>query len=122
LGVLMPAHCTSGGKLLLARLPEDELLRLYPSEQLPTMTSKSVATREDLLAELARVRRHGHATNFGESEPGISGVAVLVSDVRGHEDFALAVSAPENRLSQPRVRWLVAELKKTAELLCASTP
>jgi DNA-binding IclR family transcriptional regulator len=122
LGAVMAAHTTSGGKLLLAQLPEEELLRLYPSARLETLTPRSIATRDELLTELARVRRRGYATNFGESEPGISGVAVLVSDVRGGGESALAVSAPESRLPQSQVRSLVTELKKTAELLHLSAP
>jgi IclR family acetate operon transcriptional repressor len=122
LGAIMPAYCTSGGKVLLARLAEDDLLRLYPSQQLPARTSKSITTRDELLAELNQVRRRGYAVNFGESEAGISAVAVLVSNVSGHGEFALAISAPENRLMQAQVRLLVAELTKTAQLLSASTP
>ena len=67
---------------------------------------------------LRRVKRRGHATNFGESEPGISGVAVVVpvSD-QAVAAYALAVSAPSARLPQARVRELVEELRKTAESL-----
>jgi IclR family acetate operon transcriptional repressor len=122
LGAVMPAYHTSGGKLLLARLVEDEILRLYPSPQLASRTPRSIGDRAELLAELRRVRRRGYATNFGESEPGVSAVAVLVSNVRGHGESALAVSAPENRLPQSHVRALVAELSKTADLLSASAP
>jgi DNA-binding IclR family transcriptional regulator len=118
LGAVMPAHHVSGGKALLARLSEQDLVRLYPDQVLPAATDKSITDREELLAELRRVKRRGYATNFGESEPGISGVAVVVpvSDQTAAA-YALAVSAPSARLPQARVRELVDELRKTAESL-----
>jgi IclR family acetate operon transcriptional repressor len=117
LGAVMPAHCTSGGKLLLAQLSDAEIEDRYPRPALLQMTDKSIGTRADLLAELRRVRRRGYATNFGESEPGISGVAVLVADSAGRPQCALAVSAPSSRLSQTRVKHLVEDLRTTASLL-----
>jgi DNA-binding IclR family transcriptional regulator len=117
LGAVMPAHCTSGGKLLLAQLSDAEVENRYPSPTLVQMTDKTILTRDDLLTELRRVRRRGYATNFGESEPGISGVAVLVTDSAGRPRCALAVSAPSSRLSQARVKALVEDMRKTAALL-----
>jgi DNA-binding IclR family transcriptional regulator len=117
LGAVMPAHCTSGGKLLLAQLPDDEIRQRYPDKRLLQMTDKSIATRDALLAELQKVSKRGYATNFGESEPGISGVAVLVTDSAGRAKCALAVSAPSSRLSQSRVKELVEDMRKTAALL-----
>jgi DNA-binding IclR family transcriptional regulator len=123
LGAVMPAHCTSGGKLLLAQLTDDEIKLRYPNKRLPPMTDKSIATREDLLTELHRISRRGYSTNFGESEPGISGVAVLVTDSAGRPKCALAVSAPSSRLSQSRVKEFVEDMRKTAALLIdADTP
>src|SRR5260221_640257 len=75
LGARMPASCVSGGKILLAALSDEELLALYPGEALETLTPRSIRTRTELLAELKQVRRRGSATNFGESEPDVSGVA-----------------------------------------------
>jgi DNA-binding IclR family transcriptional regulator len=116
-GAVMPAHCTSGGKLLLAQLTDDEIMERYPDKRLLSMTDKSIDTREGLLTELHKVSRRGYATNFGESESGISGVAVLVTDSAGRPKCALAVSAPSSRLSQARVKELVEDMRKTATLL-----
>lgn len=117
LGARMPASCVSGGKVLLAALSDDELLALYPDEALETLTSRSIPTRTELLAELKQVRRRGWATNFGESEPDVSGVAVEVASGPGEVPYAIAVSAPRSRLAQSRVKVIVDELRKTADLL-----
>ncbi|HZU17149.1 MAG TPA: IclR family transcriptional regulator, partial [Candidatus Dormibacteraeota bacterium] len=102
-GQAKPAHCTSGGKVLLAELGSDSLRRLYPQERLPTVTPRSIASRTELEAELAAVRERGYATNFEESEIGLSGVAVLIRDPEGRPLAAVAVAAPSSRLTDDRV-------------------
>jgi DNA-binding IclR family transcriptional regulator len=98
-GQSLPAHCTSGGKVLLAELSADSLRRIYPDERLPTVTARTVASRSALEAELAAVRRQGYATNFEGGQVGVSGVAVLVRDPEGRPLAAVAVSAPSARLT-----------------------
>jgi DNA-binding IclR family transcriptional regulator len=120
LGARMPASCVSGGKVLLAAFSDDELLALYPDEALETLTERSIRTRTELLAELKQVRRRGSATNFGESEPDVSGVAVGVASRPGEVPYAIAVSAPRSRLAQARVKAIVDELRKTADLLATA--
>ena len=46
----MPAHATSAGKAILAALPADEVLAIYPNEKLPTVTERTLTTRAQLLA------------------------------------------------------------------------
>jgi IclR family acetate operon transcriptional repressor len=120
LGARMPASCVSGGKILLAALSDDELLALYPDEALEILTPRSIPTRTELVAELNQVRRRGWATNFGESEPDVSGVAVGVPSAAGEVPYAIAVSAPRSRLAQSRVKGIVDELRKSAELLATA--
>jgi IclR family transcriptional regulator, acetate operon repressor len=124
LGARMPASCVSGGKILLAALSDEEILARYPDEALEILTPRSIRTRTELLAELKQVRRRGSATNFGESEPDVSGVAVAVASRAGEVPYAIAVAAPRSRLAQSRVKAIVAELRKTADLLataCSTT-
>jgi IclR family acetate operon transcriptional repressor len=120
LGARMPASCVSGGKILLAALSDEELLALYPSEALETQTPRSIRTRTELFAELKQVRRRGSATNFGESEPDVSGVAVGVESRAGEVPYSIAVAAPSSRLAQSRVKAIVNELRKTADLLATA--
>lgn len=114
LGAIMPAHCTSGGKALLARRPQHEVADLYAGATLARMTDRSIGTLAALQSELRRTAKRGYATNFGESEPEISGVAIAVD---GPEPYALAVSEPRPRLAPARVQVLVDEIGKTVRLL-----
>ncbi|PQM47308.1 Pectin degradation repressor protein KdgR [Mycobacterium talmoniae] len=68
LGRSLPAHCTSTGKAMLAQLPEPELHRLLPGEELQRVTEHSIGSRSQLFDELSKVRAQGYATNREESE------------------------------------------------------
>jgi len=119
LGSSMPASCVSGGKVLLAALSDDEVMSRFPLEELPTLTGRSLRTRSELLDELKSVRRRGYASNVGESEPDVSGVAVPIVDLArpGGLSLALAVAAPRSRLSQSQIKGAVEDLRKTAGLI-----
>jgi IclR family acetate operon transcriptional repressor len=113
-GVRLPAHTVSGGKVLLAELTPARLRELYPTPRLEGRTTRSIRTRAALEAELARVRDLGFAVNLGESEPDVGAVAVAVRDTLGHARAALAVSAPLSRVQGQRVPELAEALKRTA--------
>jgi DNA-binding IclR family transcriptional regulator len=113
-GHSVPAHCTSGGKVLLAQLSPESLRRLYPEEGLPTVTERTIACRSELEAELALVRERGYGTNFEGGEIGVSGVGVLIRDPEGRPLAAVAVSAPSSRLTDERVDELVSAAGETA--------
>ena len=115
-GAVLPAHCVSGGKALLALLTQEEILKRFPTEKLEALTGSSIVLRTDLLRELEVVRERGYAMNFGESEVGVSGVAVAVP-VPNIAPRALAVAAPRARLSKRRVSVIVQALAESAPLI-----
>jgi DNA-binding IclR family transcriptional regulator len=114
LGRIMPAHCTSTGKALLAALSDDEVMRLYPREELVQLTPRSIGTRTELLATLAVVRRRGWASSREESEEGVGSVAVAVP---GGSVPRLAVNAsvPRSRMSAATMKTIRVSLTRAAE-------
>ena len=116
LGRSMPAHCTSTGKALLAELTEEELFQLYPHEELVMLTPNSIGTRTDLLKALARVREHGYASSQGESEEGVSSVAVALHSARSPR-LALNASVPASRMSDQTRDVILGRLSAAAEEL-----
>jgi DNA-binding IclR family transcriptional regulator len=112
-GVEYPAHTTSGGKVLLAGLADAQLNALYPSEELPPQTDRSLSTRAELFRELEDVRLHGYAINRGESSEGIAAIAIAQPLSRVPTPLAIAVSVPEQRMPDERVPELVRELLDT---------
>ena len=59
-GLHMPLHCTPGGKVLLAHLPEDERDRLI-STPMQRFTVNTITDPDALRAELENVRARGYA-------------------------------------------------------------
>lgn len=115
-GIAYPAQATSGGKALLAELDVSELEELFPSEDLPQYNERSFRNRTALFAHLDEVRHQGYALNRGETEVGICAVGMVQRTSSGRIAGALAVSAPEVRVSDARIEEFVAALRRvTAE-------
>ncbi|MEZ0384423.1 IclR family transcriptional regulator [Mycobacterium sp. pW045] len=115
LGRTMPAHCTSTGKALLARLSEADVARLYPDEELERVTAHSVGTRTELQRELSRIRQQGYAVNREGSEDGVASVAVPIPTRASGVLLALNAAAPVHRLSPSRHRAVAALLVEAAK-------
>lgn len=102
-GMVLPAHCSSVGKALLARLDERELRKAYPRLRLPRTTSHSVASRAQLEDLLVEVRRVGYAVNREESEEGVVAVGVALDDELGRAIAGISCAGPVSRMDPLRV-------------------
>jgi DNA-binding IclR family transcriptional regulator len=116
-GLLRPAHCTSAGKAMLARLDPDQLEKLYPDETLRALTDRSIGSRRALLSALEDVRRTGYATNIGESDAGLAAVGVAIPDVAGSPSAGLGVAAPEARLAPGQIARIADAARRAARAI-----
>ncbi len=112
-GRFVPLHSAAAGKVLLASLPEREVMR-FVRRGLDRFTDRTITGLEPLLEELARVRRRGYATDFGEYDAGLNGVAAPVHDARGAIVAAVDVCGPAFRVTPRRVPELVQQVSETA--------
>ena len=112
-GRSMPAHCTSTGKALLAELSEEELLRLYPDEELVQLTNRSIGTRTKLLADLEGIRERGYARSAEESEEGVSSLAVALHSTQSPR-LAINVSVPASRMNEEVQDAILGRLTESA--------
>ena len=113
-GVVRHAHASAVGKAVLAALPDGEIERRYPGEDLPApMTS-----RRELMRELTQVRRQGYAFNWEESSEGVAAVAVALRDASGMPLASISVAVPSMRLgSIAGIRALAPDVLYAAELI-----
>jgi len=107
-GAHFPAASMASGKVLLARLPDDELRRLLPEWLAPPLEGHA-KSRDDLIRELAQVRATGLGFEREELRHGICAVAVAVADADGR---AASIAVP-----MPTARFNVAEGDVSAALL-----
>lgn len=117
-GRVVPLHSSAAGKVLLASLPEREILRRV-RRGLEKLTDRTIIGLEPLLEELARVRRRGFATGFGEYDPSFNAVAAPVHDSRGSVIAAVDVWGPSFRVTPRRVPELVGQVRETAGAVTA---
>ena len=115
-GVVRHAHASAVGKAILAALPDSELGRRYPVEELPAPTPASITGRQELIRELGQIRRQGYALNWEESSDGVAAVAVAVRDASGIPLASISVAVPSMRLgSIAGIRALAPDVLDAAE-------
>jgi DNA-binding IclR family transcriptional regulator len=114
LGDLAPLYAVSGGKVILAFLPDvmrDEYLRSLSFER---FTRNTISTKKALLNELQLVRTHGFAQSMEEYTPGIVGVGVPILSSTGFPLGSLNLAIPAVRFSSEVGERSVAILKAAA--------
>ncbi len=92
-GIHVPATVVSGGKILLAELPEERLHELL-ADPLPVCTPNSLG-RDDLLAELKAIKASGIATDQDEYIEGVCSYATLLDTYLGY--YSISIVAPTSR-------------------------
>lgn len=100
-------HTIAGGKAMLAHLPEERVDEIVDRWGLPAETENTITDREELAAELERVRERGVAFNREECIEGLQAVATPVLAPDGSVVGALSVSGPAHRM---KGEWLETEI------------
>ncbi|MFE7540390.1 IclR family transcriptional regulator [Streptomyces platensis] len=104
-------------KLLLADLPEPERRALAEKLDYPRYTSRSTHDATAFLAELAKVREQGWATDLGGHEESINCVAAPVRGADGRLVAAMSVSAPNVVVSAGELLGLLPLVRRTADAI-----
>lgn len=105
-GTRVAAHATGLGKVMLAYLDRDEVESIYPDEELPKLTAKTIDSKHRLLEVLDKVRAQGFAIDDGESHEGVWAVAAAIRSRDGRPAAALSVAAPLSRVRrEDKERW-----------------
>lgn len=113
LGDLAPLYATSGGKVILANLPEAELEEYLAATTFEPITPNTLTSAEELRRQIATVRRDGIAFSFEEFTPGIVGIAAPILAASGYPLGSLNVAMPSVRYS-PKVRDRVVDVMERA--------
>ena len=94
-------HSTAIGKVLLANAPT-AVIETVIERGLERYTPYTLTEREDVLAELATVRRQGYALGCNETIEGISCIASPIYDATGQVIAALSISSSSSSLINGR--------------------
>jgi IclR family acetate operon transcriptional repressor len=118
-GSRVPLHCTSMGKLLLSALPRQRRDALIAASTLSRYTENTITDRAALRRELDEIRKRGYSVDNQEFLAGVVCLAVPVRDKKGAVCAALAISAPEARMSTAEAIEHLPTLQSAAENLAA---
>jgi DNA-binding IclR family transcriptional regulator len=108
-GMVLPAHQSTGGLVMLAALSDEQISTLYdaapPGERIDLTK---------LRTELKSVRRSGIAINLERTERGLTAMGHAITDATGAVVAAISVSMPSVRYSPNRVRRITPALTTAA--------
>jgi IclR family transcriptional regulator, acetate operon repressor len=107
-GQRLPAHLTSGGKAILAGLPDTELERFNHLD--PSVLSR-------LRRDIGAARRAGYATNHQDTEQGLSAIGVALVAQAGSIQAAVCLAMPTVRYRRALLDTYVASLSQAARRL-----
>ena len=96
-GSRLPAYCTSMGRVLLAGLDDEEVLRRLKAARPKALTKHTVTDVDMLLAKVQQVRRQGWSLVNQELEEGLISLAAPITDRGGRIIAALNLSGQANR-------------------------
>ncbi len=102
-GTRAPMHCTSVGKVILAYLPQKEVLDIFDRYAFDPHTPFTIVNKDDLLDHLIEVRKQGYALDLEENEIGITCIAAPIFDHTGRVIAAFSISGPTTRMTTRRL-------------------
>jgi IclR family pca regulon transcriptional regulator len=118
LGSRVQAQVTAAGMLMLALRDPQWLERWLAEHELKAYTSHTIASKDRLRLELARIRQQGWAVSEQQLELNYRGVAVPMVDHHGDLVGALSVTMPMgHESSEDAVGRVLAVLQETARAM-----
>jgi DNA-binding IclR family transcriptional regulator len=115
IGRRLPASVTATGKAALASIDEAEVRRRFQDQRLPTLTSRSLASVDALVAELALVRDRGYSMDDEETVEGVVCFGIAIPGRRpGEGPYAASITLLKVRATAERVPALVDDLRLLA--------
>ncbi|MEM7267688.1 MAG: IclR family transcriptional regulator [Pseudomonadota bacterium] len=113
-GRVGPGYCTGIGKAMLAHLPDAERAAALSQQSFHRYTPATLPDAGALAAELADIRRDGHAFDREEHEPGIICVAAPILSATGRVHGGLSVTTSTDRATLEAHAAHAPLLKETA--------
>ncbi|WP_299168785.1 IclR family transcriptional regulator [uncultured Arthrobacter sp.] len=108
-------HDTGVGKAILAQLDNDAVRNIVTRAGMPTPTEKSIASVDQLLAELDNIRERGYSIDEQEQELGVRCFAMAVPNAP--TPTAISVSGPISRVDEGFADKAIPLLRSAAQAI-----
>jgi IclR family acetate operon transcriptional repressor len=116
-GARLDGHAHSLGKVLLALLPEREVVATYGAAPMQAHTRKTIRTSDRLLKNLREITVNGYALDDEELTVGVSSIAAALMNPRGRAMCAIALEGPRHCAGGENATRLVSLLKDAAKTI-----
>ncbi len=108
-------HARAACRAVLAHLPHEQVATMFDGVPLEAMTSRTITNFDELVVNLATVRRLGYALDYEEFVAGVVCVAAPYFAADGTPAGSFTVAVPASRFERRRVR-LIAEVREAATI------
>ena len=112
IGVNLPIHSTSIGKVLLAYLPEKEQDRILKSTNLVKFTDNTIIDQKLIKRHLKLIRERGYSTDEEETHEDISCIAAPIRNGNGEAIAAISLMDEKSRTNMEKLFGFVDYLKE----------
>ena len=102
-GAQSPMHTSGIGKALLAHGDDQRITDYVDAQDLTRFTKNTVCERDDLRAELTRIKAQGFAFDNEEKSTGMRCVAAPIFNSYGEAIAGISISGPSARLTLERI-------------------
>jgi DNA-binding IclR family transcriptional regulator len=99
-GDLAPLYATSGGKAILAFMPDHEQEHYLNTVEFELITPNTIRSAKEMRKQIKTIRETGIAFVSEEFTPGIVGLAMPILSDEGHALGALSVAVPSVRFNE----------------------
>lgn len=114
IGVTVPLHAGSPGKLLLAFMATEEMNEVLDGIDMIRLTNRTITSRDELSKELLLIRERGWATSFGERIEGVSSLSVPITNRENKVFASINILGPYVRLGEKRLMGYLDMLKEVS--------
>ena len=114
-GGQLEAYCSGIGKVLLAALPEEELLDYLSTGPFPRLTPRTLTEPRLIHNEISRTARRGYAIDAGEVAETLYCIAAPVKDRFGQVIAAISVSSLVPAIPQRGPKKQIKAIREAAD-------
>jgi len=114
-GHRLPVHTTAIGKVLVAYLPEAEVIKILDLHGMEKKTRRSITNQKKFLRELEKVREYGFALDNEENCLNVRCLAAPIFNAKGEITAALGTSTTILQLDKSHLPKVVELVKNAAE-------
>lgn len=114
LGMRLPLHAGSAGKVILACMGDEEFNKYLTGASFKAFTGRTITDADILEKDLTGIRERGYAVSSGEWITDAAGVAAAIFGRDGKVTGALTISGPTQRFNSEKVKLFGIQVMKAA--------